>query len=410
MTDFTPSVSAERSFHPGPFCAGLIVCLLASLIVPRSLSFLPGAAGLILMFYYIGTARRWIRPHMTETFFILAIAALSALSALWSVDPDFALERSGKTALTLLPSLCLIALCRAPDLTVKPRLIWILFGLHVTAALLLSAEMLFDMPFYRLVHDIPEVERVSLAKLNRHIVVLSLTWLPLLYGVWRSGSSFRQRLSAVILLTLSTICALSLTESQTAQAAFALSVVFYFLFPYKWKSAWIAMGVLITGLAIAAPWAIRPAFDALPKNATDYKIMRMASIPHRLEIWNFAATEALKHPVRGNGVEALRFMTSAEMMKYPGANHILHPHNAIMQIWVEFGLSGILLGCALILYLLYRSWQAPIYTRALFLALIVTCLGMSVTGYGLWQGWQLGLFAFVAALGLTVSRVQPSPS
>jgi O-antigen ligase len=81
----------------------------------------------------------------------------------------------------------------------------------------------------------------------------------------------------------------------------------------------------------------------------------------------------------------------------------LHPHNNAIQLWLELGLPGALIGVALIAVLL-RRLAAPdlepgvrtVALAALAAALVIACLS-----YGLWQGWWLGAL-WLASLFATV--------
>src|SRR5690606_963801 len=78
-----------------------------------------------------------------------------------------------------------------------------------------------------------------------------------------------------------------------------------------------------------------------------------------------------------------------------------------LQVWVELGVLGALLYVALSLYLLYSCRQAAgAAAQRMALASFLATLCMANIGYGLWQGWQLGLFLFLGGLVVFTARMQ----
>lgn len=329
------------------------------------------------------------------------VAALSGLSAFWAPDFSFALERTGKTAFLVLPGLWFIAAAR----TLKPgdvpkNFILLLAGLYIAAGFTIALEYCWDFRLYRLLIS-PDENLILENKLNRSVVCLSLFYLPVLFAVTQSLKEKMKRRFAVAFITLSLLVPLFLTSSQTAQLSFLVGLVFFLGFPVRRKKVWIALAALLVCLSLSAPWIAKASLKALSSQqytGASGALFLKASVPHRLEVWDFAATEALKSPVYGRGVEALRNLKSETPMPYIQSNHILHPHNAALQIWVEFGLVGIVLGNLLLLYILRQCWRAPEKTRPLYLGIFMASLCAAMTGYGLWQGWQLGLFFILIAL------------
>lgn len=333
------------------------------------------------------------------------IVLLAALSAFWSPDVSFALERSGKIALIILPGLWFVAAARQIETAdISQTLIRILTYFYIAAGFLIALEYSWDFKLYRALIS-PDENLVLINKLNRSLVCLSLFYLPVLFAATRSVQNKTGKIFITGLMTASLLVALFLTSSQTAQLSFIVALAFFLGFPTQKKKLWIGLATLIIGLSFAAPWIAKASLKALSNHEySSGSIFLKASIPHRLEVWDFAATQALKNPVYGRGVEALRNLKSDEIMPYVQSDHILHPHNAALQIWVEFGVIGILLGSLLLLYILRQCWRAPPAMRALYLGVFMATLCTAMTGYGVWQSWQLGLFLILSALTITAGK------
>lgn len=391
------------------FGGAIILCLIAGIMAPRSLSFLPGVMGVLLAGYLFLSSRTLPAFRISDLFFITIIPLLATLSALWSADASYALEKAGKIFCVLAPGILFIAALRRVDFSLRlPFILCLLVG---------AGGFLIGIDYLTGLHGAGYVTGVSPDtaglenKYNRSLVVLSFAFLPCAVMFWRSAGIERIQKQAVLgFMAAGFLLALSQTSSQTAQISFAVSIAFFVLFPVRKWAAWAIISVLIGILILSAPFAIEKVRGFFPEQIHGRSFLTEASIPHRLEVWHFAATEILKKPVAGHGVDSMRFMTADTYMTYMNSNHVLHPHNAVMQVWVEFGVIGALLLTGFAGFLLREISRAPAYIRPLWMTAFMGALCASVTGYGLWQGWQLGLFVFLAGLCTVAVKYQPSES
>lgn len=404
--NFYPARALSPSFV---FLYGLMLVVFLCLVAPRTAGFTPSLLAFIFAGVFWLQNKQPLKPRPKELFLMAGLVALSGLSAFWAPDFSFALERSGKTAFLVLPGLWFIAAAR----TLKPsdipkNFILVLACLYIAAGSVIALEYCWDFKLYRLLVS-PDETLVLVNKLNRSIVCLSLFYLPVLFAVTQSLEEKVKKRFAAAFITLSLLVPLFLTSSQTSQLSFLVGLIFFLGFPVRRKKVWIALATLLVCLSLSAPWIAKASLKALSgQQYMNGSLSLKASVPHRLEIWDFAATEALKSPVYGRGVEALRNLKSETQMPYVQSNHILHPHNTVLQIWVEFGVIGIILGNLLLLYILKQCWSAPEKTRALYLGTFMSSLCAAMTGYGLWQGWQLGLFFILIALATIAGKNTPS--
>ena len=143
------------------------------------------------------------------------------------------------------------------------------------------------------------------------------------------------------------------------------------------------------------------------------------SAAHRLLIWDFVTARIAERPLLGWGMEASRAIpghrdhaSPAVLERFhltgPGAALWLptaellplHPHNGALQLWLELGLPGALLGAALALLLgraAARSARPAVATAVLAAASVTAMLS-----FGAWQEWWVGaeLMALAATAGL----------
>ena len=154
-----------------------------------------------------------------------------------------------------------------------------------------------------------------------------------------------------------------------------------------------------------------------------------ASLPpsavHRLVIWDFAAARIAEKPLTGWGLEASRAMpggrarpdaatldrlniTVPAQREFLALAHVevmpLHPHNGALQLWLELGGIGALLGAALMLTLGFAVSRsaAPAVGAGMLASAAVT----GMLSFGLWQAWWVAsLLLAMVALALVPRRV-----
>ena len=142
-------------------------------------------------------------------------------------------------------------------------------------------------------------------------------------------------------------------------------------------------------------FALTPAFFALagphlPHFRSDHGVAK-ASWGVRLDLWRFSAARILERPWRGWGIDASRVFREME----------LHPHNAVLQLWLELGIVGAALGALFWLHLWARIGAVAETNRAdagVFAAVAIAYLSIGGMSFGVWQEWWLAL----GAIGVVV--------
>ena len=134
---------------------------------------------------------------------------------------------------------------------------------------------------------------------------------------------------------------------------------------------------------------------------------RMCALPKSLAS---AAEWALERPWFGWGYDSSADFPNrgiAPWRDYPTVIP-LHPHNAALQIWLEMGLVGVLLGVAVVVRTI-RATEAhgdcwiPWLAAAVFAALSV-----ANTGYGLWQTQWLAALAWLVVYARVAIALRPA--
>ena len=124
---------------------------------------------------------------------------------------------------------------------------------------------------------------------------------------------------------------------------------------------------------------------------------------YRITIWGRVSELISENFLIGYGFDSSRVVghTAGLIPDAIGRTSFLHPHNGLMQIWLELGLIGVVLLLTTAVSVLRLTVQCS--PRPLSLAVAAGTMSASATiwllSFGVWQGWWL------AVLGLTVSAV-----
>ena len=400
-------VFENRRFYLGLLLAFILLPVIGS-VVPRFMAYGPGIVALVGLALYRPVTQNW--PQLPKNYMALALAVLGlgGISALWSLDSAESIERvyklfgillGGGTALSVFRDLPQHAVCffsRA-------------FPVILIIALLVNVlELWLSGQAYFLVRDIENAEPFNPSEINRNVLCAVLP-LFLAFGLlFIANYEVRLRIVLKALLLGLTFAILLMTDSQSAQLALLLGTIFLLLFPYQYKWAWIALGVILQLLVLSAPWTSMYLFKYVAPFIDNLSWFQSGYAPHRMEIWDFVSRYALDSPLYGFGIEATKMVEAFDTaQKYQLGVDILHPHNFAVQLWMEFGALGALAGSAFIGFLLYQLYKLPENAQRLLLPTFIATLCVASTGYGLWQSWWIGEFTILAVFGcLTVQALR----
>jgi O-antigen ligase len=210
----------------------------------------------------------------------------------------------------------------------------------------------------------------------------------------------QKRLLQCACLAVSIAIALT-TQSQSAHMILIVAGLFWLAFPVfsNSKTAQLALITSVSLGIILSPWLVQLLYSTLAGEVHTLPWFADAYAADRLEIWDFVARKALENPLYGFGIEATRHIKNFDTaMLYTPLDHVLHPHNAVLQIWIEFGAIGALGLCVAVTAILRHIFKldkqaGPVCLAAFMAGFVAACIS-----YGLWQGWWLGLFSLLAAL------------
>jgi O-antigen ligase len=378
------------------FCFLLLMLPFSGLVSPKSASVIVPLAALVIIGAYLWGAQGLGGLRSRSWIAVAAFVGLATLSVAWAMDRDIALERISKLLVFAPIGISLIIIAKhsanvGGDLARK----FLIGGVGVGVALLAWAVLTRGGLFALLNPDFPAAGALNGS--NRGSVMLMLLASAAVLAARRLSHSvwFWVLLPGFGVL-------LFFAESQTALAGF---VLWWLVFGVASTAPQTARCFVVWGGAcfiLVQPFLMLGIETIDPTRSFD---INAASAGARLDIWIAVAHKVMEAPILGHGIEATRSITSwANDFLYFRGRSIPHPHNGILQVWIEFGVIGATM-VAMIWVALTRCVDNVVpEDRPPLLALSASILIVIGVSHGLWQSWWLwGVFGIVAA---TLTQVQ----
>ncbi len=367
-------------------------------------------------------------PRLPRPFAVLfaLVVAWGLLSALWSITPGRSLYLNLPLAGTYLGGLVLVSLAvrLRPDerrffetaLVAGFALGTVMLAIEIMSPLALTS-VIFPLirgndigEFRDWIYGLPGYHLPNFFKHGTMMAML-LVW-PAIAILWRRGARiFASALMAAVLLLL--------ILSTNGSSIFGLAVGLGALaisFMARAKACWVFAAVVALGIG-GAPVAIQ----LIPNNQDLARMLPNLpdSVFSRFFVWRNVADLIAEAPVQGKGLdtsraispdnERIRFIAKGGELR-DSVVVPLHPHNAVLQVWLELGAVGALLLLAIMLAMIRRiSVNAGgRMDRAICFGAVFSALSIANLSYGIWQSWWQGtlwlLAAFVAGTMPGASR------
>lgn len=375
---------AGRRANEAPLVLTLIAVPVVAMAAPLALVPLLLACAVCQLTLDIARRELGPRPHAGLALACFCLPFLGLVSALWSIVPDASLERAGKLALVSACALYLFTrgsrlstesqtgLARWLAVTTTGALAVLLFEGLSGGALWHALSSLYELPDY------------DSNRYNRSISVLVLIGPIAAAAAWLAGRRWIAGLCLALVLVTPHVL-----DSGTAQVATILAILASLA--VLWVGAWRGTLVLVAALAFLAfllplwlppmlEWAAMVMGDAIH-----------TSLKHRFAIWEFTLARIVERPWLGWGLDASPFLPGGDDTAWPHAKLMpLHPHNFILQIWLELGLAGLVAALAIILWLAVGvATPRPRLLVFAGLTALLGALGIAGASFGLWQTWWL---------------------
>lgn len=397
--------------------AAVILLPLVGIFAPLGVAPLGALAGAGLL-AVTWRQRPWSRvPRWIGAVIVLALL-WSAASLLWALDLRDSLVGTARLVGTSLAGLVTVAAVSLMDEDSRDRLLPWAVAAAVLTAMLLVVEYSTGNGLTKLIASIKGHGVAGYkSSMNRGATVLAML-------VWPLALMLRRRhgpLKALLLVAV-VVPAVAMGNSMSSQAALAggLAAALLVALFRRWalRAMMAGLVVAVVGMPILAASLPPPqvTFESLP--------MIPYSAHHRLTIWTFTGQRIMEHPLRGWGMEASRTMPGAEdeirVNRYDahtGIHHSLlqsqlplHPHNAILQWWLELGAVGAgLMGLLAVLVLRrIECLGGDRFQQAALAGSFAAAFMVSAISYGFWQSWWQASLWLVAAVGaLAIREARP---
>jgi O-antigen ligase len=323
----------------------------------------------------------------------------------WSVAPARSMAGALQSTLVLPAALIFLASTRSFPADAARRLLTLLTCAFVAGTLILLADRLDG---YKLLHLV-DGKAVWPTKYNRGIDYFLLMLMPTL------GFSLATRQRACsVLLALAASLTVAAGVNTTARVALPLAIVLIAAgLAAPRVVAWL-LGAGTAAMALLLPFLLRLVTRFRPDIVPHVKLSGV----ERLEIWDYLSAHVLQRPIAGWGLWTSRLLPAspeemAHFVKASGSG--IYPHNQWLELWVETGLPGVLIGLGFSLLVLRRAASLspvlrPFAFAAYGVAMAVASLGFEITTDSWWAALAVSaaLFAiFNRALRPSAIRISP---
>ena len=125
---------------------------------------------------------------------------------------------------------------------------------------------------------------------------------------------------------------------------------------------------------------------------------------HRLMIWSYVKEKILEKPLIGHGFFSSRNIANKMRNTQRGTKYQLiplHPHNSILQIWLELGFLGVIIFFSFIKYILDKIFYYVQINRSVATIAFMTFFQVFILGqisFGFWQSWWLAIILIALIL------------
>ncbi|MBM3554517.1 MAG: O-antigen ligase family protein [Alphaproteobacteria bacterium] len=370
----------------------------------------PAAGGLVFTLAAVWSlASLWARGEIRARMAMPVLGVLAAL-VIWAVatapfglDPRASLGSAGILALVFLGAVALLGAATTVQDAERERLLqWVMVGWALGLALV-AIQVFGDNAIERLRRAIQGRDEPFFAAVqNRSLVILLLLAAPAVLILFRRAGAW-----AAAGFGVGAFAILLSGESSTAKLALAVGAGAGLAFAFGGPRLGRVAAILAAVMVLSAPIQGRllPAPEAIRAADPDAK----SSALHRLYIWRFVGERIEERPILGWGLDAARRIPGGEATTPVGGKYVsLHPHSAPLQIWLELGVVGALLGAALVAMIFNSIGRIPERVERAGAAFVAAAaLVVAGLGYGIWQVWWLATLALAAAVIRVASYPAP---
>ncbi len=333
--------------------------------------------GVICLILRVVSERRFPPFDKALCALALALIMLAFAGSAWSIVPQETLKHAVQMGGVYAGAIIVLAATPIRPETVD-RLFSCMRIAFVIGALIMAADVATGYPLIsRLVHS-SGIANAPTKYIRGVDYALLISW-PILFWLWnrkdwRGLMGVALSVSTMVLLTMGL-----LGSGTTARIAIILSALVLAL---AWKFPRLVtrslMSVLVVWI-VTLPLSLR----ALSTLRHHPNLPIKGSAIHRFEIWDYMTARVFERPLLGWGLGAANTVPikPEELVSYqfvvPSGNYT---HNQGLELWLETGAPGALIGLLFVLLVVVRITRLPSTMVPFALGAFTTALCISMTG------------------------------
>ncbi|TAN57606.1 MAG: O-antigen ligase family protein, partial [Rhodospirillales bacterium] len=322
------------------------------------------------------------------------------LSALWAIDPAHSLLAAGRLLTLLASAVILSVFAQSLNDTERQKLLTYAAGSGLVFLGVFVLDAVSGLALLRYVKGLSNASGGNDYLVYQNPATLSLVLLGFPLGL-AVLQRFGQRWGMAYLIALPALT-IVFAHAQTPGLAALISAIAGF-----WLAKWIRprqAGFAVAAFVLAVPFVIAAllSLENTWKMAAEFLLGHYVdahliphSLLHRIGIWNFALEKLWEQPWLGWGLDGSRVIPGGRA-DIPNFTHVevmpLHPHNGILQVWLELGVVGAALTALAGYRIASRLFeQGSLLDRRIALMTFLTYLILLTFSLGAWQNWWLAV-------------------
>ncbi len=347
---------------------------------------------------------RWYFPTRV-IWIILALAVWAAITAFWALDAGAALRGAiGLLGVAVILFMLWQANYRLSTVERRRIAAAYLIGMFVAVAML-SVDIFSNAQLAAWFRDYDNTDvfqnELAHRSLNRGITLLCFYTPLYILVAWRCTTR-ALRLGTLAVGAVALVYCLSWGKDAIVLAGASALLCGAFALR-SWQGTRWLMIVGFCTYVVAIPFVTR----LIPPPQVIWEEFRHfpPSLQHRLFIWSFTSQRIAEKPLLGWGMNSAKIIPGGDHDVSVGLRQSkllwralpLHPHNAVLQWWLELGLVGALIatfGVTSLITVLWRRRDSA--ARIAGAASLGAAMVVSLLSFGAWQSWWLAGMVIVA--------------
>jgi len=346
----------------------------------------------------------------------LLLIFIGSLSLIWSYNFDVSLERLLHLLGNFLIGWVVIGTaCRQTHykLNIKYSAIIYLLGLLLTLALILfqTVSNHLNIEYFEIFKQTTR-NNIFLSVTNPTATVLAVLAMPGCLLIWRGIGA---PVAIGVLLVTATIIFLSHSLAAIAGFISSFLLTIAVLCAGKKIIRFITLGIMFFVLALPTIGFLNNTpFTYMRDQLSSLNVNLPLSSIHRTYIYDFVIQNISDKPILGWGIGVSRSLPGSQEQITELKRELLplHPHNSILEIWVELGLVGALALAILIHFIMkriVRIVKEQTATAVLFGATSAYIV-IGLTSYSIWSSWWIATAILSAGIWTSLLTERKTPA